>query len=155
MIKSCITNPNNITPNTEGGRIALLLEAARRCAATQALAKARGGPVGRPCAAIRPPMGVHVPPASAAIANKTACLTFVSANKCTTESSWIARIQRETLDAAKNPLDPTSRFSAYVRPFPPPICAAVPQEALNANVPHSQAIRCPLPNRSDLPVLPG
>jgi hypothetical protein len=71
------------------------------------------------------------------------------------ESARINALQSATLDAAKNPLDPAARFSAYVRPFPPPVCQAIPQEALNANMPRMQGLRCPLPNRSDLITLPG
>ena len=143
---------NNPVVGSESGRITMLLENARQCAILNALGKK--GPKGSPC---RPPLrviGPDVPRASSLTASKTTCLTYSSV-QAGPESARINALQRAALDASTNPLDPEARFSAYVRPFPPPVCQAIPQEALNANVPRMQGLRCPLPNRSDLIVLPG
>lgn len=141
---------NNPVVGPESGRITVLLENARQCAILRALGKK--GP--NPCMLPLRVMGPDVPRASDLTASKMACLTYRSSMPGP-ESARINALQRAALDAATNPLDPAARFSGYVRPFPPPVCQAIPQEALNANVPRMQGLRCPLPNRPDLIVLPG
>jgi hypothetical protein len=143
---------NNPVVGPESGRITVLLENARQCAILRALGKK--GPVGNPCRLPLRIAGPDVPRASDLTASKMACLTYRSLMPGP-ESARINALQRAALDASTNPLDPAARFSRYVRPFPPPVCQAIPQEALNANVPRMQGLRCPLPNRPDLIVLPG
>jgi len=136
--------------NTEGGRIALLLEDARQCAARNALEKARGS---RRCVSMQGASNAAL--SSVLTASRGNCMTYVSPNTCVPEGTWIARKQEAVIDASRNPADPLTRFASYSRPVPPPVCQAIPQEALNANVPKNQMRRCPLLNRPDLIVLPG
>jgi len=151
-MSGCITNQVNRSVNTEGGKIAQILEAAQRCAGALALAKARASQ-GCPVAVKR--VDAQVPRSSDWTAGRTACFTYVSPNTFVPESVWIANLQKCATDKEKDPLNPETRFAAYRRPIPPPVCQAVPQEALNANVPKNQGLRCPLLNRPDLIVLPG
>ena len=149
-MSGCISNQVNRLVNTEGGRIALLLEDARQCAARNALQKARGS---RPCVSTQ--SASNAARSSDLTASRTACMTYVSPNTCVPEGTWIARRQAAVIEASRDPADPSTRFASYSRPIPPPVCQAIPQEALNANVPKNQMRRCPLLNRPDLIVLPG
>ncbi len=142
----------NLTVQPESGRIALILENARQCAILQALGKKR--PIGLPCPPVRRLTGAAVPLSSALTASKTACLTY-SSPAAGPSSVRTNAVQRAAQDAARNPLDPMARFSAYARPIPPPVCPPIPQEILNANEPRAQGLRCSLLNRPDLIVLPG
>ena len=151
MSVECRTQQFNPAVGPESGRIALVLENARQCAILRALGK---GNIRDPCPIQRVGLGPDVPRASSVTAAKTACLTYTSA-PVGPESSRIRALQEKTIDAAKNPFDPATRFAGYSRGVPAPICPAIPQEILNANVPHLQGLRCPLPNRPDLIVLPG
>jgi hypothetical protein len=146
-MSGCTVALSNPVVGPESGRITLLLENARQCAILNALKKSN------PCPPI-PIVVSNVPRASTVTASKVACLNY-SSQQAGPESTRINALQAAALYASTNPMDPTARFSAYVRPFPPPICQDIPQEALNANVPRMQGLRCPLPNRSDLIVLPG
>ena len=152
-IPGCVTVQVNRTVNTEGGRIAQLLENAQICARAVALAKARANQGCPPVPVQR--QDVQVPRSSDWTAGRTACLNYVSPNTFVPEKTWIANLQRAVIDKGKDPLNPETRFASYNRPIPPPVCPAIPQEALNANVPKNQGLRCPLPNRPDLIVLPG
>ena len=147
----CRTQQFNHVVGPESGRIALVLENARQCAILRALGK---GVTAVPCPIRRPALQPDVPRASVVTAAKIACLTYTSA-PVGPESSRILALQESTIAAGKNVLDPTTRFASYSRGAPLPICSVIPQEALNANVPHLQGLRCPLPNRPDLIVLPG
>ena len=152
MSAGCSTYQPNPAVNTESGRLTLLIEAARQCAITRVMA--RPNRIGATCLPVLMVSTTTVPRASVLTAAKTSCLNFVS-KQAVPESSRILAIQRAALDKANNPLDPLTRFSEFNRPIPPPICLVVSQEALNANVPRNQGLRCPLPNRVDLIVLPG
>jgi len=133
--------------NTEGGRIALLLTASKQCDAVRAAAAARSQVCSQP-----PPWKGEVPRSSLYLTQKI-CTPYIS-TQAVPESTRILRIQTAALDAQRSPLDPATRFSEFARRAPPPVCQAIPQTALNANVPSSQGLRCQL-GRRDLPILPG
>ena len=148
---SCATGfISNPAVGPESSRLILAMENARQCAILQALKKTRSN---NPCVIPVRIAGPDVPRSSTLTAAKTACMTYRSIQPGP-ESARIASLQRATLDAATG-LTPDARFSAYARRLPPPVCQDIPQEALNANVPRMQGLRCPLPNRSDLIILPG
>lgn len=71
------------------------------------------------------------------------------------ESVRIAQLQQDVLSASVNPLNSETRFSEYAPRPVPPVCPPIPQELLNSNIPRLQLKTCPLPNKSDNPVLPG
>ena len=147
---SCATGfISNPAVGPESSRLILAMEDARQCAILQALKRTRSN---NPCVIPVRVSGPDVPRSSTLTATKTACMTYKSV-PCGPESARIASLQRATLDASTGL--GAARFSAYARRLPPPVCQDVPQEALNANVPRMQGLRCPLPNRSDLIVLPG
>ena len=150
LMACCRAQQFNPVVGPESSRIALVLENARQCAILRALGK---GTIREVCLRRAAP-GADVPRASVVTAARTACLNYTSA-PVGPESSRIRALQETTIAAAKNVLDPTTRFAHYSRGPPLPICSVIPQEALNANVPHMQGLRCPLPNRSDLIILPG
>lgn len=145
---SCTGFISNPAVGPESSRLILAMEDARQCAILQALKRTRSN---NPCVIPVRVSGPDVPRSSTLTATKTACMTYKSVQPGP-ESARIASLQRATLDASGLG---AARFSAYARRIPPPVCQAVPQEALNANVPRMQGLRCPLPNRSDLIVLPG
>jgi len=134
----------------ESSRITALLEDARQCAIERGLGRRRAPP----CPPIVRVIGPDVPRSSTLTASKVRCLNYTS-RMAGSEGARINALQRLALDASIDPLDPAARFSSYTRPLPAPVCQAIPQEALNANMPRMQGLRCPLPNRSDLIVLPG
>jgi len=153
---ACRSQQINQITNTEGGRIALVLQNAAQCASVVALEKARIFGRSSACASIARTSGSIVPASSAILARATTCLTTVSSATCVPESTRIRRVQAHLLNASIQPLDPDTRFSEFNRrPLPPPVCPPIPQEFLNANVPKNQMRNCPLPNKPDNPVLPG
>jgi hypothetical protein len=149
--------------NTEGGRIASLQEQARCCNASQALARARafGAAVARckgTCES-KSKVGAELVPAASVYLEKQAAacaLTgYTSPYTCVPSSVRTAALQECAIQAFVDPLNPEQRFSDYRRPYFPPPCPPIPQEALNANVPKNQMKSCPLPNKPYYPVLPG
>lgn len=157
-VPGCTVVQVNISPNTEGGRVAALIAAAAQCAAESALTKARaaGAAARAPCPLPinTATIGPYIPSESEILKAKTACLTFVSPATCVPQSTWITGVQACVLRNASDPRNPEARFAEFRGPVIPPICTPVPQEALNANVPKLQTSICQLPNRSDLPILP-
>lgn len=147
--------------NTEGGRIATIQNQARWCDASQALARARAfrAACEGPCASKRSSEQRElVPPPSVYLEKKmSACAetAYTSPYVCVPSSVRTASVQECAVQAFVDPLNPEQRFSEYRRPYFPPVCPPIPQEALNANVPKNQMNRCPLPNKPYYPVLPG
>ena len=147
--------------NTETGRIALLLSREKRNMGRQNLAKAQAyygaGPC-VPCVRQQPVLQATVPAASALLdKNVTACLILnriIGVEGCIPESLRIARLQQANVDASRDPMNPDTRFSAYKRPIPPPICPPIPQNLLNASTGYSQGLRCQPPRQSGVS-LPG
>jgi hypothetical protein len=156
--------------NTEGGRIATVLAAARECAATEALARARALRVGaspcagRPCGAT-PPESAQVLSESSVLDRRVARLLSCGVQTidgCVSESVRIARHNACVLDAGT----PPNRF--IPPPCPPAVYNTVVVDAtgqviglpaLGPNQSGNPAVlqgrNCPLPNKPDNPVLPG
>jgi len=140
--------------DTEGGKIANILTESRRCAAAEALAKARAfASIGRPSCK---KTGILQPPAAlpSMLLQANACKKYLGTTTCVPESIRIANIQQKTLDASNAPTNPNARFSEYSRNFPVP-CPPIPASYINAGQPILQGKRCALPNKPDNPVLPG
>jgi hypothetical protein len=155
--------------NTEGGRIATVLAAARECAASEALARARALRVGAsPCAG--GPCGgaastVQVPSESSILDRRVARVLscgIQTIEGCVPESIRIARQNACVLDAGT----PPNRF--IPPPCPPAVYNTVVVDAdgqviglpaLGPNQSGNPAVlqgrNCPLPNKPDNPVLPG
>ena len=146
--------------NTEGGRISNILSDSRRCAAAEALAKARALGSRRACGTLcgfKPAVLQPAPalPSMLLATQVDNCYSsYQSLGGCVPESIRIARVQQKTLDESTNPLDPTKRFSAYERFFPEP-CPALPPWYATAGEPILQGKNCALPNKPGNPVLPG
>ena len=149
--------------DTEGGRISRVIEAARRCDAAQSLARARmlgaanAASCKRGCGEKAPKvLGQETPLSSDLLqARVSACTPYISPYKCVPESTRIAAVDLCVRSAYVDQLNPEQRFAEYRRPYFPPPCPPIPQEALNANVPKMQLKNCPLPNKPYNPVLPG
>ena len=152
-----------VNGNTEGGRIARVLQGAQSQMAAQALAKARAYRGGGRCGdrfcppeqlAVQPP---PVPPESTRLQTVVSICypTAPGPVTCPPESVRIAAIQQCVLDNATDPLNRETRFSEFRPGVFTEVCAPIPQEALNANVPKVLFGACPLPNRPDNPVLPA
>ncbi len=162
-VPSCTSCLSPVSQNTEGGRIARLLESARASARAEALAKARGfanqGPCrSGDCGSYKISVQDAPPPLESIRLQAVVNACYASRNVvtgCVPESVRIARVNECTLRESTNPFNPETRFSEFRGPFIPPVCPPIPQEALNANVPKNQMRNCPLPNKPDNPVLPG
>lgn len=143
----------------ESGRIAKLVDDACRCNKQQALLRARiaGGCSSGSCRGGLQPVGQQQVAQSSDYLDKkvAACTGYTSPYVCTPSSVRTLSLQLCATEAYKDPFNPEQRFSEYRRPYFPPPCPPIPQEALNANVPKMQMKRCPLPNKPDNPVLPG
>lgn len=160
MCDTCSTTP--VSQDTEGGRIARIQEGARAQMREQALAKARalrGGP--GTCGGVRCPSAAeriqpNVPVPSAVLINTVKnCYSRVSREGCVPSSVRTARIQLDILEKETDPFNPDTRFANLIqRGVIPVVCAPIPQEALNANIPKQNLRNCPLPNKPDNPVLP-
>jgi hypothetical protein len=144
--------------NTEGGRIANLLSASRCCMAAESLAKAQAFASGKAyCGLSQPPIQKPPPayPSMLLTAQVANCYSrYQTVEGCVPESIRIGRVQQRTLDLSIDPLDPTTRFSAYARNFPEP-CPPIPASYARAGEPVLQGKNCALPNKPDNPVLPG
>lgn len=142
--------------NTEGGRVSNLLSRTRNCMAAEALAKARalkGGSCGS-CTLIDSTINKPVPSSSAALEANQNCFLYQSPESGVPESVRLARTEQRTLDLARAPGDPLTRFSQFRRPFIQ-ICPPIPVWYYTAGEPKPQLKNCPLPNKPDNPVLPG
>jgi hypothetical protein len=140
--------------NTEGGRIATLLQESRTCRAAESLAKARARYGNGDCKAGCQPqvvqLGPDVPQESSRLDGAAAAcaqVAYISPFTCVPESIRTARIERETQEEYV-------RLGPYVRVVPAP-CPPDPQWYKNAGEPILQGRNCPLPNKPYNPVLPG
>jgi len=144
--------------NTEGGRIANLLTASRACMVAESLAKARAFASGKAyCGLKQAPVLQPAAAYPSMLLTKTVDNCYSSTQTvegCVPESIRIGRVQQKTLDLSTDPLDPTTRFSAYARNFPAP-CPPIPASYARAGEPVLQGKNCALPNKPGNPVLPG
>ena len=126
--------------NSEGGRIAQILESARNCTIQENLARARMYQGGNACVVCKPTNNsTNVPSEAAYLASQPRCYSYVKA-PVVPESVRIARIQEAVLSNEINSLLSNTRFSDYA-PVPT-IVPCPPITYSNGSVPTN----CPLPN---------
>ena len=128
-------------PNSEGGRIARILEDARNCTIQENLIRARMYQGGNSCVACKPinTSNTNVLSESAFLASQPNCFTYVRA-PVVPESVRIARIQEAVLSNETNMLNAKTRFSDYAPA--PTIFVCPPITYSNGSVPQN----CQLPN---------
>jgi hypothetical protein len=136
--------------NPEGGRMAQILAASKRCEVREAIAKARAlnGPV--QCSPV-PISRIVVPLESTNLEGQVARCARITAQKATIlatqplrgvpESVRIAKLQQEVLDQYSPYSDSNRRFLEYQGPQVPTVCPPIPTEILNANLP-KPSTRC-------------
>jgi len=135
--------------NSEGGRIAKILEDARNCSIQENLARARMYQGGNDCVTCKPYNylgNTNVPSESAYLASQPNCYTYVRA-PVVPESVRIARVQEAVLSNEINALLSNTRFSEYAPPATIFVCPPITYS--NGSVPQ----KCPLPNTPLNPVL--
>ncbi len=140
---------------TEQLRISKVLDSARQCNASVALAKAQALYGSLPCTpgGCFRPTNKQVQSSSQYLNGKVAACTPVIRFQAVPESTRIQRLITQTLEAETDPTNPTTRFKEYSRVFPVQ-CPPLDQTITNANLPKvSQA--CQLPNNPLNPVLPA
>jgi len=131
-----------MTTNSEGGRIARLLENAQRCSIEENLARARayqGTDSCIPCKSYNYLGNKDVPSESSYLTLRPKCFTYVR-EPVVPESIRIGRIQQSVLNNEIDPMNPNTRFSDYAPT--PTIVGCPPITYSNGTVPQ----RCPLPN---------
>jgi hypothetical protein len=156
-MSSCVYTSNTpfatlkqIGGNPEGGRMAQILAASKRCQVQEAIAKARAinGPV--QCAPV-PISRAVVPLESTNLQAQVAACARITAAQATAlavqplrgvpESVRIARLNQEVLDQYSPYSDSRRRFLEYQGPQVPVQCPPIPTEITNANLP-KPSTRC-------------
>ncbi len=140
----------------ESARINKILDEARVCAASTALARARalyGGSA--PCCSEKIPPGADVPVSSAYLNGRVAACPVFVGTTVQPESVRIAKLLQSNVDNWAPPLDPSRRFVEYQGPVLQPVCPPIDPIYTNANVPRLQGSLCPLDNKPTNPVLPA
>lgn len=130
-------------------RIQNLVDQAKRCNASSALQKAQQLYGCTSCPPKESSKKQVQSESQKLTANSGACAPFVREGPVP-ESTRIARLIQNVLYEETNPLNPTTRFSEYVRFFPTP---CPPPDTLSYVPIPSKA--CPLPNTPLNPVLPA
>ena len=135
-------------PNSEGGRIARILQDARNCTIQENLIRARMFQGGNACVSCKPITSSNrdVQSESAYLASQPNCYTYVRA-PVVPESVRIARIQEAVLSNETNMLNANTRFSDYAPA--PTIFVCPPITYSNGTVPQ----KCQLPNTPLNPTL--
>lgn len=145
-----IATQKQIGGNPEGGRMAQILAASKRCQVKEAIAKAR--------AINGPPMCSPVPQSRAIVplestnlqAQVLACArinaqqaSFIASQplKGVPESVRIARLNQDILDQYAPYSDSKRRFLEYRGPVVATVCPPIPTEITNANLP-KPSTRC-------------
>lgn len=128
-------------PNSEGGRIARILEESRNCTIQENLARARlfqGANNCVPCK-VNIKRDTDVQAESSYLKARTNCYSYVRA-PVVPESVRIARVQEAVLSNELNALLSNTRFADYAPS--PTIVVCPPMTYSNGSVPTN----CPLPN---------
>lgn len=156
-MSSCVYTANTPIPtlkqiggNPEGGRMAQILAASKRCQVNEAIAKARllnAPPVCSPGVQSR----IQVPLESTNLEAQLARCARITAQQATVlatqplrgvpESVRIARLNQEILDQYSPYSDSERRFLEYQGPRVPTVCPPIPTEITNANLP-KPSTRC-------------
>jgi hypothetical protein len=135
--------------NSEGGRIARILENAQRCSIQENLARARayqGKDSCVPCKSYNYLGNTNIPSESSYLALRPKCFTYVR-EPVVPESIRIARVQEAVLSNQTDPMNSNTRFSDYAPN--PTIVGCPPITYSNGSIPQ----RCPLLNTPLNPVL--
>jgi hypothetical protein len=130
-----------MVPNSEGGRIARILEQSRNCTIQENLVRARlfqGGNSCVPCK-VNIRRDTDTQSESSYLASRTNCYSYVRA-PVVPESVRIARVQEAVLSNEINALLSNTRFAEYAPA--PTIFVCPPITYSNGSVP----TKCPLPN---------
>lgn len=136
-------------------RIHQLIDTAKRCNATNAIARAQllyGKPCG-PCGA--PISNTVVPTESTQLSSRvSACSAQAIIRPLPVpESVRIARVAQAYLDASIDPTNPELRFRQFLPRVVPAPCPPIDTLLLNAHLPKASTA-CPLPNTPFNPVPP-
>lgn len=147
----CPITPSRQTGgNQESGRIQQVIQQARRCAVSETLAANARKNGNSYCPAIRAG-GQPISEGNLLAARMAACTVPLTtpppSASAMLQSAYIATIQQKLLLANTNPLDPTTRFNAYVRWSPPGACIPLPVTANGAGQPSALSQAC-LPGRA-------
>lgn len=144
-----------ISQASEQLRISRVVENAKFCNASVALAKAQALYGNSPCTpgSCYRASNTQVQSSSQHLSGKAgACIPLVGFG-AVPESTRIARLITKNKEAEMDPTNPTTRFKEYVRFFPIQ-CPAPDNTITNANLPKASTA-CPLPNGPFNPVLPA
>lgn len=156
-MSSCVYPPNvpiatlkQMGGNPEGGRMAQILAASKRCEVKEAIAKARAlnGPV--QCSPV-PISRIIVPLESTNLEGQLARCARITAQQASTlaaqplrgvpESVRIAKLNQDVLDQYSPYSDSKRRFLEYQGPQVAIVCPPIPTEITNANLP-KPSTRC-------------
>ena len=145
-----IATLKQIGGNPEGGRMAQIPAASRRCQVNEAIAKARAIN-GTPCCNTTPVSRKDVPLESTALQGQLLSCARINAQQASfiatqplrgvPESVRIARLNQDILDQYSPYSDSQRRFIEYQGPRVPVVCPPLPTEILNANLP-KPSTRC-------------
>lgn len=140
---------------TEQLRISRVLDSARQCNASIALAKAQALYGTLPCTpgVCFPASKGQVQSSSQYLNGKMASCTQVVRFGAVPESVRIARMITRVQQEETNPTNPTTRFKEYSRVFPVQ-CPPIDPVIANGSEPKAST-RCQLPNNPLNPVLPA
>lgn len=156
-MSSCVYTANTpiatlkqIGGNPEGGRMAQILAASKRCQVQEAIAKARAINAPVQCQAT-PVSRTIVPLESTNLQGQLAACARITAQQAqilatqplrgVPESVRIARLNQTILDQYSPYSDSNRRFLEYRGPFIPVQCPPIPTEITNANLPKAST-RC-------------
>jgi hypothetical protein len=142
-----IATQKQIGGNPEGGRMAQILAASKRCQVNEAIAKARASNCGPPIPISR----AVVPLESTNLQAQVLGCARITAAQATTlatqplrgvpESVRIAKLNQDILDQYSPYSDSNRRFLEYQGPRVPIVCPPIPTEITNANLP-KPSTRC-------------
>lgn len=137
--------------NPEGGRMAQILEASKRCQVNEAIAKARALNSGGSCCPPTPVSRKQVPLESTALEGQLAACARINAQQASQiasqplrgvpESVRIAQLTTRVLEQYSPYSDSNRRFLEYQGPVIPPVCPPLPTEITNAHLP-KPSTRC-------------
>jgi hypothetical protein len=156
-MSSCVYTANTpvatlkqIGGNPEGGRMAQILAASKRCQVQEAIAKARAINAPGQCQPT-PVSRIVVPLESTNLQGQLAACARITAQQAQViatqplrgvpESVRIARLNQDILDQYSPYSDSSRRFLEYRGPFIPVQCPPIPTEITNANLP-KPSTRC-------------
>lgn len=156
-MSSCVYPPNvpiatlkQTGGNPEGGRMAQILAASKRCQVSEAIAKARAINSDSCCPPV-PQSRIVVPLESTNLQSQIATCARINAQQASViasqplrgvpESVRIARLNQKIIDQYSPYSDSNRRFLEYQGPQVPIVCPPLPTEITNAHLP-KPSTRC-------------